>query len=205
MNTMKTMKTMRRTKRTHLSTFVTTGQAARHCQVSVPALRRWIQRGQLNAFKTPGGHFRIVREELQRFLREHGMPPYPVPPSEARILIVDDEPEVVELLREFLAGDPRGFKLETATDGYEALIKVGAFRPSLLLLDNLMPRVDGIEVCRRLKADPEIRAIKILGITGHPETIPALLEAGADACLTKPMDLVQVRREVERLLALGKA
>ena len=96
-----------------------------------------------------------MREEFQRFLREHGMPPYAAPVSEARILIVDDEPEMVELLMEFLAKDPRGFKLETATDGYEALIKIGAFRPSLVLLDILMPRVDGIEVCRRLKADPE--------------------------------------------------
>ncbi len=202
---MKRMKTVKRTKRTHLSTFVTTGQAARHCQVSVPALRRWIQHGQLKAFKTPGGHLRIVGEEFQRFLREHGMPAYPTLPSEARILVVDDEPDVVGLFMEFLAGDPRGFKLETATDGYEALIKVGAFRPSLLLLDILMPRVDGVEVCRRLKADPETRAIKILGITGHPDSIPALLEAGADACLTKPVDLGRLRQEAERLLALREA
>lgn len=129
------------------------------------------------------------------------MPAYSVPSTETRILIVDDEPPILDVFVERLASDPRGFKLETAGDGYEALIKVGAFQPTLLILDVAMPRLDGIEVCRRLKETPETRAIKILGITGYPHTIPGLLEAGADACLTKPLDFQQVERELERLLA----
>jgi excisionase family DNA binding protein len=192
---------MKEKKRAHLSTFVTTGQAARHCQVSVPAFRSWIEQGQLNSFKTPGGHFRIALDEFERFLRAYRMPPYRVLPPETRILIVDDDPQVVELFMSALAEDPRGFKLEAATGGYEALIKVGAFRPSLLLLDVLMPQVDGLEVCRRLKASAETRAIRILGITGHVGNISALLEAGADACLAKPVDLQRMRQEVDRLLA----
>ncbi|MBI2553806.1 MAG: response regulator [Candidatus Rokubacteria bacterium] len=63
-----------------------------------------------------------------------------------------------------------------------------------------MPRLDGIEVCRRLKANPETRAIKILGVTGDSSSIPALAEAGVDACLTKPMSLDEVQQELERLL-----
>jgi len=129
------------------------------------------------------------------------MPSYVRSAAEIRILIADDEPAIVDMLVDLLADDARGFKLETATDGYEALIKVGAFKPSVLILDVVMPRLDGIEVCRRLKAEPETRAIKILGITGYPDTIPALLEAGVDACLTKPPDVRQVQQALERLLA----
>ncbi len=129
------------------------------------------------------------------------MPSYLRSAPEVRILIVDDEPAIVDLLVDLLATDARGFKLETATDGYEALIKVGAFKPSVLILDVVMPRLDGMEVCRRVKAEPETRATKILGITGYPDMIPALLEAGADACLTKPADLPQVPHALERLLA----
>jgi CheY-like chemotaxis protein len=116
-------------------------------------------------------------------------------------LIVDDEPQVVDLFVDLLAEDPRGFLLDTAMDGYEALIKVGTFQPSLLILDVVMPRLDGVEVCRRLKAAPETRAMRILGITGYPNMIPALMEAGADACLTKPLELRLVQKELQRLLA----
>lgn len=181
--------------------YLTTGQAARHCLVSIPALTRWIRDGRLVTSKTPGGHCRIELQEFQRFLQQQRMPLYPVPRPETRILVVDDEPRIVDTLVDFLAGDPRGFKLETATDGYEALIKVGAFQPSILVLDVVMPRLDGTEVCRRLKAAPQTRAIKILGVTGYPDTIPALLQAGADACLAKPLELRQVQQELERLLA----
>src|SRR5436309_599565 len=139
---------------------LTTGQAARHCQVSIPALKRWIRDGRLTAFKTPGGHCRIELEELQRFLRQYGMPLYPTSAPDIRILIVDDEPAIVDLFVDLLAGDPRGFHLETATDGYDALIKTGRFRPSLLILDVFMPHLDGIAVCRRLKVNPETQAIK---------------------------------------------
>ncbi len=133
------------------------------------------------------------------------MPAYPVLPQAARILLVDDQQEIVDLLAEFLAAGPQGFKVETATDGYEALLKVGGFKPSVLILDVAMPLLDGIEVCRRLRANPETRAIKILGVTGYPDRIPALMKAGADACLTKPLDPGRVQQEVDRLLAMPVA
>jgi CheY-like chemotaxis protein len=128
------------------------------------------------------------------------MPPYGAQSRETRILIADDEPPLVKLLVDVLAADPRGLALDTATDGYEALIKVGAFRPTILILDVLMPGLDGIEVCRRLKADNRGQAIKILGITAHPAAIPALIEAGADLCLAKPIDLVSLEQAIDRLL-----
>ena len=196
---------MKLSKESNPSSYLTTGQAARHCQVSIPALKRWVWDGRLVAFKTPGGHHRIELREFQRFLQQHGMPEYPARPAEASILIVDDNGAVVDALVEFLASHPRGFKVETATDGYEALLKVGGFKPSVLILDVAMPLLDGIEVCRRLKANPETRTIKILGVTGYPDRIPALMKAGADACLTKPLNLGRVQQEVDRLLALTVA
>ncbi len=182
--------------------YLTTGQAARHCQVSIPALKGWIRSGRLTAFKTPGGHSRIELAEFQRFLQKHGMPAYPIASPTSRILIVDDEPLIVDLFVELLTRDPRGFDLETATNGYDALIKVGSFKPSVLILDVVMPELDGIEVCRRLKEDPETRRIKILGVTGYPDSVPDLIAAGADACLTKPLNLRKMEPELERLLAV---
>jgi two-component system OmpR family response regulator len=181
---------------------ITTGEAAGHCQVSLPALRRWIRDGRLKAFQTPGKHARIEVREFQRFLKEYGMPPYASEGAAtgARVLVVEDDPEVVEILTGLLATHPRRPTVETAVDGYEALIKVGIFRPSFLILDIVMPKLDGLEVCRRLRANPETRDIKILAVTGRSDLVESVLAAGADACIAKPFDFEQVGREMERLL-----
>jgi len=181
---------------------ITTQAAADHCRVSLPTLKRWIDTGSLPAFRTPGGHRRILVDEFQRFLSAEGMPPYPEA-TDQRILIADDNPGTVAVLLEALSADPRGFALASATDGYDALVKVGAFKPTVLVLDVLMPGLNGIEVCRRLRAGPETAGIRILGITGQHTLIPDLLAAGADACLAKPWRLEVLRSELDRLLALA--
>ena len=186
----------------HLGRLITTGEAAGHCQVSVPALRRWIREGRLHAFRTPGKHARIEVREFQRFLEEYRLPPYPrtEPSPTPRVLVVEDDSEVRQLLVRILASQPRRPIVETAVDGYDALIKVGIFRPSVVILDVVMPKMDGLEVCRRLRKSPETRDIKILAVTGRTEAVPDVIAAGADACLTKPFDFGAVDRELERFL-----
>jgi excisionase family DNA binding protein len=187
-------------RRAHL----TTRQAAAHCRVSIPTLRRWIRAGDLHAYLTPGGHRRIDLDEFQRFLAAQGRPPFPVGAgARARLLIVDDEPLVVAMLVDLLSGGP--FTVETATDGYEALVKVGTFRPAVIILDAVLPGLDGVEACRCLRRLPETRDIRILGVTGHPSVAPVLRGAGADACVSKPLDPNLVVRELERLAASTRA
>jgi excisionase family DNA binding protein len=176
---------------------LTTRQAAAHCRVSIPTLRRWIRAGELGAHLTPGGHRRIDLGEFQRFLGAQGRPAYPAPEPRTRVLLVDDEPLVVQMLHDLLIDGP--FAIETAADGYEALVKVGTFRPALIILDVVLAGLDGIEACRCLRRMPETREVRILGVTGHPSMVPVLLGAGADACVTKPLDLDVVCREITRL------
>jgi len=183
---------------------LTTRQAAAHCRVSIPTLRRWIRAGDLHAYLTPGGHRRIDLDEFQRFLAAQGRPPFPAGAgARARLLIVDDEPLVVAMLVDLLSGGP--FTIETATDGYEALVKVGTFRPAVIILDAVLPGLDGVEACRCLRRLPETRDIRILGVTGHPSVAPVLRGAGADACVSKPLDPNLVVRELERLAASTRA
>jgi excisionase family DNA binding protein len=181
---------------------LTTREAAAHCQVSIPTLRRWIRTGALGAHLTPGGHRRIDLHEFQRFLRAEGRPAYPtVSDARTRVLLVDDEPLVVQMLHDVLADGP--FAIETASDGYEALVKVGTFRPALIVLDVVLVGLDGIEACRCLRRLPETRDVRILGVTGHPSMVPVLLGAGADACVTKPLDPDTMCREIKRLLSVN--
>ena len=177
---------------------LTTRQAAAHCRVSIPTLRRWIRTGALGAHLTPGGHRRIDLYEFQRFLSAQGRPAYPdATEPRTRVLLVDDEPLVVQMLHDLLVDGP--FAVETATDGYEALVKVGTFRPALIILDVVLAGLDGVEACRCLRRMPETKGVRILGVTGHPSMVPVLLGAGADACVTKPLDLELVYREINRL------
>jgi CheY-like chemotaxis protein len=165
---------------------------------------RWIRTGELRAHLTPGGHRRIDLPEFQRFLRAQGRPAFPVAPEpKTRVLVVEDEALVVQMLRDLLADGP--FAIDTATDGYEVLVKVGTFRPSLIILDVVLAGLDGIEACRCLRRLPETREVRILGVTGHPSMVPVLLGAGADACVTKPLDLDVVCREITRLTATRTA
>ena len=114
-----------------------------------------------------------------------------------RILIADDNAQGVELLEAYLAG----FDCETSTavDGEETLRKVKQWQPDLILLDIMMPKISGFEVCKRLRSDPSTRDIAILMITAldQPSDVERAVEAGTDDFLTKPINkselLVRVR------------
>jgi excisionase family DNA binding protein len=184
--------------------FLTTGQIATSCQVTIPTVKRWIREGHLSAFQTAGGHFRITEDEFRRFQDVHRIP---VETNGAdvealpKILIVDDDAALLETLWEALAWDGR-YKVEVAHDGYEGLIKVGSFAPNLLILDVRMPGLNGFQVCRRVKADPGTRDTRILAISGHggQHTREQILEAGADGFLDKPIRLDDLQAAVARLI-----
>jgi excisionase family DNA binding protein len=180
--------------------YLTSGQVSKACDVSLVTVKKWINQGKLKAFRTPGSHYRVPVEEFERFRAAYGfledLSEHP------RILVVDDEPEMVALVSDALRGLRPAPKLEAAFDGYEGMLKVGTFRPHLLVLDIRMPRLDGLAVCRRIKADPATRATRILAITAYPEESAKerALECGADAFLTKPFTLKALRAQVKRLL-----
>jgi len=182
---------------------ITSGEAAAHCHVSLPAVRRWIREGRLKAFRTPGKHARIEIEEFQRFRNEYGMPPYPRAEAIPRpcVLVVEDNPDVLQILAGILAAHPLSPTVETAVDGYEAMIKLGIFKPSFLILDVVMPWLDGLEVCRRLRASAATRDIRILAVTGHADMVESVIAAGADSWVTKPCEFEAMNTELERFLS----
>ena len=185
-------------------TLITTGEAASHCRVSLQALRGWIRDGRLKAFQTPGGHARIEVTEFRRFLAACGLPPYSGGEEVPKVLVVEDDADVLQVITGLLAGQPRPLVVETARDGYDALIKVGTFRPAFLILDVVMPKLDGLEVCRRLKAGVDTRDIKILAVTGHAGMVDQVMASGADACILKPFDFDVLSRALEQFLASAR-
>ncbi|MCB1869649.1 MAG: response regulator [Gammaproteobacteria bacterium] len=107
-----------------------------------------------------------------------------------RVLIVDDELEWQELLTDVICGANEDVYVESAVDGFEAGRKVHWFKPDFVLMDLGMPGIDGVQLCRTIKTNPETAAIRVIAITGNPtrENLRLLLEAGAEHCLAKPLD-----------------
>jgi DNA-binding response OmpR family regulator len=120
-----------------------------------------------------------------------------------RILIVDDEPNIVISL-EFLM-KREGFEAEIAVDGEAALEAVARSKPDLVVLDVMLPRLDGFEVCRRIRADPDSRSVKVLMLTarGRETEVARGLALGADAYVTKPFSTRDVVAQIRRLLGVG--
>jgi CheY-like chemotaxis protein len=142
----------------------------------------------------------------------------PNPTAVPRILIADDNPQGVELLEAYLCeGD---YEIRTAADGEETLARVRDWQPDLILLDIMMPKISGFEVCKRLRADPKTRDIAVLMITAldQPSDIERAVEAGTNDFVTKPivksalllrvralLKTRQIKMELERALAYIEA
>lgn len=195
-----------------MKSLLTTGDIAAHCQVTYQTASNWIRSGKLEAFRTPGRHQRIQLAEFERFLAAHGMPPYvAVDPDEGtvqtvqkggrrRILVVDDDADIVRVVTRFLSTADE-YELETAADGFEAGVQVYRFQPELVLLDLMMPNIDGFKVCERIKTTPETAHIKVLVMTGYgsEQNLRAARERGADEFLAKPFRIAELKDHIDRL------
>jgi excisionase family DNA binding protein len=177
----------------------TTHEVSRLLHVNPRSVINWIEQSLLPSYRTPGGHRRIRREDLLAFLRKHQIPtPESLVEGKFNVLIVDDELEIVDLMKTFLLRQG-GYDVATASDGITALLEVGRTKPDLLILDIMIPGVDGIEVCRRIKGDSSNRTI-IIAVSGNAEHENDIIRAGADVFMVKPLDLERLQAEARRLL-----
>ncbi|TRX02639.1 response regulator [Candidatus Methylobacter oryzae] len=162
-------------------------EAAKLLMVSPITVRAWAQKGLLPSETTLGGHRRFLRESVEQFAKQSKAIPER---SDLRVLIVDDDKQVAGFLVEWLSGLDEPFIVSSAADGFEAGSKVYTFEPDIILLDLMMPKLDGFAVCQQIKADPDTRDIRVIAMTGYPslENEQRILEAGAEICISKPLD-----------------
>ena len=125
-------------------------------------------------------------------------------PIRDRVLIADDNEANVELLEAYLGDSGLEVEIAVAVDGQDTLEKAAAFKPDLILLDVMMPKLSGFEVCQKLKGDPATRGIMILMVTALNEhgDMERAVDAGTDDFLSKPVDKVSLVKRVEQMLKL---
>lgn len=180
----------------------TTGEAAQICKVSQQTIIRCFDSGRLDGFRVPGSKFRrIPRQSLVKFMRENNIPLDHLDSGKKKILIVDDDAEIVELMADVLIRDGR-FEVNTAASGYEAGISTEQFRPDLILLDYMLPDVNGNVVCQTIKNNPEFENIKIIIVSGvvKEEEIEQLLKSGAEDFIKKPFNIVELTVRIAKTL-----
>ncbi len=174
-----------------MKTVFTTGEAAKICKVSQQTIIRCFDNGQLKGFRVPGSKFRrIPREALYKFMKDNGIPTDALESGKRKVLLVDDEPEIVAIVNEALLSDGR-FEVRIASNGFDAGMMVKDYHPDLIILDVMLPDINGKEVCNRVRADPSMEDVRIICVSGviEEDKIQELKLAGADEFIRKPFDV----------------
>lgn len=181
----------------------TTGEAATICKVSQQTIIRCFDSGRLTGFRVPGSKFRrIPRDELLRFMRANGIPTSNIESGKRRVLIVDDDQAILELFQDIFAKQPQ-YEIRSASSGYDAGMLTESFRPHLILLDYMLPDINGNVVCRRIRENPELRETRIIVVSGavDPSEVRALMDAGADDFIKKPFRVDALLARMGELLS----
>jgi len=188
---------------------LTTFEAAKYCHVHPGTIKNWIKNENLRAFKTPGGHRRIYKYDLDEFLKENNIPIiYESKAQRKRVLIIDGDYLVREQISKVFLRQIEHFEVVTASNGFEAGELMVAFKPDLVILDHELPGIDAVEVCRRVKNSVHLEEPKILVLSSSSEKKNmrrVLDQGGADHWLPKSTDIEKLCVELDKLLGIRKA
>ena len=190
-----------------MKTVFTTGEAAKICKVSQQTIIRCFDNGQLKGFRVPGSRFRrIPREALYKFMKDNSIPTDALESGKRKVLLVDDDAELVELMNKVLEEDGR-FEVRIASNGFDAGMMVKEYRPDMIVLDVMLPDINGKEVCHRVRADPTLEDVRILCISGmiEEDKVQELRLSGADDFMSKPFVIDDLIERMCQLLELEPA
>ncbi len=188
--------------------YLTTGEAAKRCGVKLNTIKNWIRSGDITAIQTPGGHWRIPHTSFLLFMKKFNahitQPNADVAVASKRILVIDDDVSAHELVLGALEMYCTNYKVHSAYDGYSGLIEIGRLQPDLILLDIMMPDINGLEIIHRLKADstPLLNA-KVIAITAASDrrlVVNRIHKANIEALLFKPLDIKALIHSVQHAL-----
>jgi excisionase family DNA binding protein len=178
-----------------------THDAAAICRVTPMTVIRWIKDGKISAFKTAGGHRRILRADLERFCQARGIPMYlDAEPARGRILVVEGDAGVRDLITDAARAVDDRLTIEVAVDAFGAGRMISGFRPNLLFLAQRLPGLDTSDACARLSRDPDMAPLSIVVVapSASPtaDSVRAFRTRGAAGYLPRPPSVTQIQRHV---------
>src|SRR5687768_4648688 len=189
---------------TKMKDVLTTGEVAKICNVAPRTVSKWFDSGALRGYRIPGSKDRrIPLNQLIRFMKQHNMPLNGLMTGATRVLIVDDEQDIVEVLEKILEDEAK-YEVEVAKGGFEAGIIAERFRPHVMLVDMHLSDVDGKVVAQQVKANSDLQLTKVVAMSGRltDEEAKGLLNGSFDGFLRKPFHVRQVIETIEDAMAV---
>ena len=171
---------------------LTTSDVAEYCRVTRMGVSRWIRNGKLKAYRTPGGHFRILKSDFRLFLKRSGLPVDPVlfgGIEEGHILVVSDDLDLVQFIKGDLEASG-GCHVTGCADAYDLGLMVATLHPDVIIFDMTMSDHDSCELCRRIAGNPVTAHVKMLGLVESlSEGVEERLRrCGVTELLVKPLE-----------------
>ncbi len=186
----------------------TTYQIGKFCQVNIRTVIRWIETGKLKAYSTPGGHRRVKWSDLITFLTQNRMPiPRELEEAKKRkVLVVDDDPDFLEIASKIIEKIQEA-EVRTTDSGFDAGILVAEWNPDLILLDFLIPDLDGFEVTKKIRNNPRLKKIPIIAVTSitDPAELEKVKTCGVDSVVTKPIENENFLKKIDRFLYVSRS
>ena len=189
---------------TKVKDVLTTGEVAKICNVAPRTVSKWFDSGALHGYRIPGSKDRrIPLNQLIRFMKQHGMPLNGLMTGQTRILIVDDEQDIVEVLEKILEDEAK-YEVEVTKGGFAAGVTAEKFRPHVILMDMHLKDIDGREVCKAVKNNSDLQLTKVIAMSGRmtDEESKGLTAQGFDGFLRKPFHVRQVIEAIEDAMAV---
>ena len=184
---------------------LTTGEVAKICKVAPRTVTKWFDSGQLRGYRIPGSKDRrIPVSQLMRFMKQNNLPLEEMLHfNKTRVLIVDDELEIVEMLRDLLSQEAN-YEVQTTHSGFEAGVLAEKMKPHVILLDIHLGAVDGKDVCKAVRLNPDLQMTKVIAMSGQtsPEEAGVLLQSGFEGYLKKPFTITTVIEAIEDAVAV---
>jgi excisionase family DNA binding protein len=184
---------------------LTTGEVAKICNVAPRTVSKWFDSGQLTGYRIPGSKDRrIPLNQLIKFMKQHGMPLDGLMTGGTRVLIVDDEADIVEVIEKVLEDEVK-YEVEVAKSGFQAGIQAEKFRPHVILIDLHLKDLDAREVAKAVKANPDLQLTKVIAMSGKATEAEAkaLVGNGFDGFLRKPFHVRQVISTIEEATSVA--
>lgn len=183
---------------------LTTGDVAKICNVAPRTVSKWFDSGQLRGYRIPGSKDRrIPLQQLVRFMRAHGIPLNGIETGQIRVLLVDNESELVELLKTALR-EKADCEVQVANGGFEAGAIAQSFRPHVMLVDVDLDDVEPRQICRHVRSNTDLQGTRIIAMQRdlNEGQGQALLQEGFDGFLSKPFEIREVVTAIEEAVAV---
>jgi excisionase family DNA binding protein len=179
--------------------YITVKEIAAYLEVSKQTVNKWIQDEKIKSYRIPSGRKKVLREDFLAYLEQNNLPVDPdvFPSRKKKLIVIDDDDKIISLFQRYFQNVARSWHIEYALDGMTGLLKIGIFRPDVVILDIEMPGMDGIEVCKKMQQDERLAHIKIIIISGFTTIYGEdLQKLGITAILEKPFTFSELNEKL---------